>query len=282
VPQRPDRPRPVATRLAGEGAAGVCVVHPGALPRTCWAPLAEELAGESVWLLELDAIAAYRDAALRSGPPDVTVDEIADRLLAELAAIGVSERLVLAGWSFGGVIAHALADLLTPRPRHVVLLDSIAPVDDFKRPNTDLGDDVLLAWFAMYLGARGPAALRAQPAATLESGLDALRLAALEAGVVGPGTAPAGLRKLFDAYVAGLRRNNDLVGPHRPAPSTVPLTLIKARRSLLDDEDLGWRRLAPLDVLESPGDHYTMVSQALAFPLLGAAVRDALPVPTIP
>jgi thioesterase domain-containing protein len=278
VRRRPDQPRPLASRLAGSGPADVCIVHPGALPRSAWGPLAAEFAGESVWLLELDAVEEYRDAALGGSCPTLSVEDLADRLSAELLRIGTAERLVLVGWSFGGVVAYAMAQREVQSSRRVVLLDSIAPVDDYRRPNDALSTDLLLEWFAMYLGARGPARLRAcTPAGeSLETGLERVRAAAIEAGAVGPGTASAGLRKLFDTYVAGLRRNNDLAGPHRPGPTRRPLTLIKARHSLLEDPDLGWSQLAAVEVVESPGDHYTMVSQGLAFPQLTAVLRGAL------
>ncbi|MDA0167630.1 thioesterase domain-containing protein [Solirubrobacter taibaiensis] len=268
------------SRLAGKGRVEVCVIHPGALPVSCWRALADQLAPEtSACLLELDAVAEYRDAALVSGPPAISVDEIADRLCTDLELVGLSDTLTLVGWSFGGVIAYAMADRI---PARVVLLDSVAPVGPFAQSNDSIATAVLLDWFAMYLGARRGATL-AIDVRELRRPFDEALAHVLRAGVacgaLRTDTPLAGLRKAYETYAAGLYRNNDLARAYRAEPSARPLMLLKASHSLLTEPWLGWDLLAEVQLMTVPGDHYTLLSDGLAFAPLARALRHLTAAP---
>jgi thioesterase domain-containing protein len=191
---------------------------------------------------------------------------------------------VLVGWSFGGVIAFAMAEQLEERmpAERVVLLDSIAPVDEFKRPDA-LAVDLVLGWFAMYLaakrGTRLPLASGAAASLPLGDALALILQAATAARALPVWTTLPGLRKVYDTYVDGLRRNNELARAFVPHPAALPLTLIKPAGSLLPgSRTLGWDTLAgtALDVRVCSGDHYTMLGEPTAIAAVAAIVRGHL------
>jgi thioesterase domain-containing protein len=247
----------------------VHVVHPGALAPQVYEGLAEVLPeGDGLTVLDLGAVPEYADAALTGGRAATTVPALAERLLAAMEP--VSGPHTLAGWSFGGVMALAMAHALptAQRPERVVLLDSIAPTEAYQQPDDALQPALLLDWFAMYLGAKRDRPVPLAPGALdglgVDDGLPVVLDAAVSAGTLLPDTPLPGLRKLYDTYVDGLLRNNRLTSPYRPAPAPLPLVLVKAERSLIPgDETLGWLPLAPhgLTVHLCPGDHYTMLGR---------------------
>ncbi|MFJ8042735.1 alpha/beta fold hydrolase [Kitasatospora sp. NPDC096147] len=254
-------------RPAGPGGRTVHLVHPGALAAQVHHTLAEALPeGTGLTVLDLSAVPEYGEAALTGGRAETTVGALAERLVAELGDGPVS----LVGWSFGGVVAQAMVELLPAgrRPEQLVLLDSIAPTEEYQQPDEALEPPLLLGWFAMYLGAK-----RGRPVPLADGALDGLGVdqglplvldAGTGSGALLPGTPLPGLRKLYDTYVDGLLRNNRLTAPHRPVPSSVPLVLVKAERSLIPgDPTLGWQPLAPrgLGLAVAPGDHYTMLTR---------------------
>lgn len=272
--------RPLLRTLVSGDTHRVYVVHPGALAASVWNDFAARLPGAAgCALLDVGIIPEFFAAALDPTAPVVPVEALAARCLDDMEAVhpeGVPFMLV--GWSFGGVVAYEMAarldaagrgDLLTD----LVLLDSIAPVPEFKRGDDLLEPAMLLSWFAMYLGAKRGRAFpfTPGPVATEDEGLSLLLDAAVAQGVLQPGTEFAGLRKLYQAYFGGLSRNNRCVAPYQPEPTDRTVTLVKAERSLLPDSpELGWSRLATrrLRLLTAPGDHYTMLTQPQALTLL--------------
>ncbi|MFI6011211.1 thioesterase domain-containing protein [Streptomyces sp. NPDC051243] len=277
-PPREPRP-PVARtfRTAEPGRRTVYMVHPGALPAQAYQGLADALPEcDGLTVLDLGAVPEYAEAALTGGRAATTVPALAERLLAAMAP--VDGPYTLAGWSFGGVLAVEMARAL--RPERLVLLDSIAPTDEYKQPDDALEPALLLGWFAMYLGAKRDSAVELAPDALTglgtEEGLPVVLDAAVAAGALLPGTPLPGLRKLYDTYVDGLLRNNRLTAPHRPEPAPVPLVLVKAERSLLPgDPTLGWPPLAPhgLTVRGCPGDHYTMIGRPDSLDVIAPLLR---------
>lgn len=272
-PPREARP-PVARtfRAAAPGRSTVYVVHPGALPAQVYKGLATALPTDTgLTVLDLSAVPEYAEAALTGGRAATTVEELAARLLAALEQASPAHGpYTLAGWSFGGVLALAMTHRMPPerRPRHLVLLDSIAPTEDYQQPDDALEADLLLGWFAMYLGAKKGRPVEPHPArlagCEADEGLPLVLDAAVAAGALPPDTPLPGLRKLYETYVDGLLRNNRLTTPHRPRPAPLPLVLVRAERSLIPgDPTLGWQPLAPqgLTRVTSPGDHYTMLSR---------------------
>ncbi|MEU9129200.1 alpha/beta fold hydrolase [Kitasatospora sp. NPDC048540] len=264
------------------------LVHPGALAAGVHATLAEALPdGVGLTVLDLSALPEYWEAALTGGRAETTVEALAGRLLDEFTGAYDGGPYALAGWSFGGVVAQAVVRQQPPaqRPARLVLLDSIAPTEEYQQPDEALLPPLLIGWFAMYLGAKRGRPVLLDPdrlaACGVDDGLLLVLDAAVASGALAADTPLPGLRKLYDTYVDGLLRNNRLTAPYRPRPTEVPLVLVAAERSLIpDDPTLGWTPLAPygLEVHRSPGDHYTMLTRPDAAELIARLVRPT-PVP---
>ncbi|WP_100444513.1 thioesterase domain-containing protein [Glycomyces xiaoerkulensis] len=264
----------------------VIAVHPGGLPVAHYDKLASALWPETaLHAVDLEREPSYFQAALDGGRTTATVPEIAERAAADLRAAGLFDLpWTLVGWSFGGVVGHALTALLTEAelPERVVLLDSIAPVPDYTPDGDEIGPDLVLPWFCMYLAAKRGGDLP-PPAAALERGADIDELltevleTALSVGVLGAGTEPPGLRKVYDTYLDGLRRNNTLAERFAPPPARAPLTLLRPDRGLLETPDpLGWEQLGDdLAVERVPGDHYSMLQDPVAVKLIANAADPA-------
>lgn len=277
--RRPRDVRPPVARVlraAAPGGRTVYLVHPGALAASVYQGLADALpAGAGLTVLDLGSVPEYAEAALTGGRAATTVEDLSAVLLSAFEP--PQEPYTLAGWSFGGVLALAMTGQLPvgQLPDRLVLLDSIAPTEEYQQPDDALEPDLLLGWFAMYLGAkRGcPVPVPAGRLAGLgvDEGLTVVLDEGVAAGALLPDTPLPGLRKLYDTYVDGLLRNNRLTAPHRPAPAPLPLTLVKAERSLIPgDPTLGWQSLAPhgLTTHTAPGDHYTMLDRPDALRVL--------------
>ncbi|MGI5453402.1 thioesterase domain-containing protein [Streptomyces sp. CA-249302] len=259
----------------GDARKTVVAVHPGALPATVWRTALARLPEDGApHLLDLGSVPEYFAAALVPTLSVIGVRELAERCLTELTDAGLTERpFTLVGWSFGGVVAYELAARLGDqglgdRVEEFVVLDSIAPVAAFQRPEEELRPAMLLGWFAMYLGAKRRHRLEVEPGALEglgeEDGLGVLLAEAVAQGVLPDGTEHAGLRKLYTAFHTGLVRNNRCTVGYLPAPLDRTITVVKPAGSLLPDSpDLGWAELSgrPLRRIAVPGDHYTMLQE---------------------
>jgi thioesterase domain-containing protein len=278
------RAEAAGTLVHGFGAdpktAGTLVVllHPGSLPTSVYARLAEAIPAEaSLLVADLERIPCYWQGALRAGEPEVSVAELVERVGMALPP-SAHRRLIVAGWSFGGVVAHAIA--ANVEAERVILLDSIAAVDAFADAEETLTDGEVLRWFAMYLAAKRGRPLKLasdslEGASALE-GLALLLDAGLAGGLLLRGTTLAGLRKVYTTYLAGLRRNQRLALDHTPVQAQVPLHLIKPSGSLMPDSPtLGWDELAGagLAVHRCGGDHYTMVQDPDAIAIVAALLH---------
>jgi thioesterase domain-containing protein len=292
VPARPDLraplPRAAATTpvlhtlRCGNGVAprSILIVHPGALPVSVYGGLADRLPLElGVHLLNLQGVAEYQQAALTGGRSQLSIAGIAKSFARQVPQVlRPAERYVLIGWSFGGVIAHAMAGHLTgpAAPTHLVLLDSIAAVPGYQAQVSDLSDQTLLEWFCMYLGAkRGkPATLQKVP-----RDLGDVLSAMTASGALLPSTTVAGLAKVFEVYVDGLRRNSLLTRDFTATAGRIPTTAVRARHSLLAEPGpLGWDRICPpgLRVLTGEGDHYSMLTDPQTTALLAGLAQSIL------
>ncbi len=240
----------------------VVMVHPGALPASCYAGLAAKV---NLLVIDLEQIPSYRAMTLHGDSRGVSVAWLAEHVADRVTR--VSERWLMAGWSLGGVIAYAATSLLPDHrlPLHLVALDSIAPVPGNQRRASDFPPEVLVTWFAGYLAAKRGESLPVYVPSGLsvEQGLEVVLREAIRTCLVWPDVTVAGMRKLFDVYLAGLFRNVDLTSGYDAPPARVPMTLVRPASGLLTTPGaLGWHRLAPtLTVEHCPGDHYSMVGE---------------------
>jgi len=272
---RPAAPRPAPAPAERSHRFTVGIVHPGALPVTVYQALAAAL-GPEVGLDVLEVRFA--------GPPEqLAVERLAAGLVDDLGGRRID---LLAGWSFGGVVALAAAEQLAARaaagtvaPQHVVLLDTVAP----RRPPIPAehraGPVQVLGWFCMLLGARVgkpfpllPGSLRG----TLDEALVRIRDQGLEQQVIAPDLTVALLRQLFAWFAEGARRNGRLADAYQPARLPARLTLVRPERSLFPDSpSLGWHAYAngALTIRPCPGDHYSLLTAPAAISSLAALFR---------
>jgi thioesterase domain-containing protein len=163
--------------------------------------------------------------------PELTVEALAERLLPRLL---VPRDRVLVGWGVGGAVADALD---TPSRRVVVF-------DGYARGALDEPD--LLRSFAMYIGACRGRPLAVEP--------DLARIAEAI------GASPAIVGRCYEQHAERVLRDHRLAEAYQP--SGAPLTVVKAVRSLApDSRALGWDRYAPVELLASSGDHYSMLTE---------------------
>ncbi|HEX8346996.1 MAG TPA: alpha/beta fold hydrolase [Actinoplanes sp.] len=289
---------PIAGRLRvgnpGRRTGTVVLVHPGALPVSTYAELTAALPTDiDVVLLDLQRSPEYAQAALTGGQPHTSIAELADRCRYELSTVWAGcGPFVLVGWSFGGVIAYAMTERAgsVRQPHHLLLLDSIAPLDDLRCPSLRTRGDaaeedaMILHWFAMYLAAKRGVRLSISRGEfvgrPVEDGLDLILGRARDAGALYPGTSIDGLRKVYTTFFAGLARNGRLNQTYDARPVHVPMTVVRATEGLVADPGaLGWDRLAAagLDVDVCAGDHYTMLRDPDAVRHLVGLVRRWLP-----
>ncbi|GAB4583049.1 amino acid adenylation domain-containing protein [Nocardia sp. IFM 10818] len=108
---------------------------------------------------------------LSGEPAAESVADYADRYLREIRAVQPEGPYHLLGWSFGGIIAHAVAVRLQAEGAEVgvlALLDTDSSNGAFAVPTEELGVGALLTEFGDLFGLRGlPAAATAEQAADL-------------------------------------------------------------------------------------------------------------------
>lgn len=294
MPRRAELPLARTVRSAGPDRNGSVVwFHPGALPSSVYGPLfAAFPPAVDIHLVDLGGLPEYAWAALTGGQPATSITAMAERCREALAGLdlGPGPR-VLAGWSYGGVIAHALSTLrpTVPGVHELLLVDAIAPLDDLVCPSLRTRgpeaeeEAMVLGWFVMYLGAKRqapvPLAQSAFEDCSLDDALGLILRTATRTGALHPETSAAGLRKLYDTFYDGLARNGHLNAGHTPRPTPLPVTLVRPAQGLLTRPPLlGWDLLATDEVrlLHTPGNHYTMLTDPDAIALLAGLVRGWL------
>jgi thioesterase domain-containing protein len=282
MPPRPSQIPQTVRELKPAGPAGsLFLIHPGALDAAVHSTLAQALPqAVGLTVFDLSGVPEYADAALTGGHADTTIEALASRLLGDLTRVSDGRPYALAGWSFGGVVAQAMVaqQAAATRPGRLVLLDSIAPTQAYQ-PG-DLEPSLTLRWFALYLGAKRerPVTLAQDQLAGCghDDGLVIIKDAAVASGALRPDTPIFGLRKLYETYTDGLLRNNRLTMAYRASPASVPLVLVRAEHGLIPgDTTLGWHELAAhgLETVQSPGDHYTMLTRPDAAEVIAKQVR---------
>ena len=238
----------------------VCVIHPGALSASSWARLASHLpAGTPVKVLELETINRYWAA-----DPELTVEALADRLRPRLADPARPRAR--------GLGRRRRRRRRARRPRRGGSSCSTAsPRRDAAEPR----EAELLRSFAMYAGARRGRALEVDPArlrAGLEPALAHILDVASAAGALREDTTLATVRRCYEQHAARVLRDHRLVAGYEP--SGAPLTVVKAADSIAPDSPaLGWDRFAPVELLASGGDHYSMLTDPASAAHLAMLLR---------
>jgi amino acid adenylation domain-containing protein len=229
----------------------VCCVHPIGGTVFAYRLLAQRLGGE----YEVFGVSA---AALFSEAADRSVEEMAARYLrAARARSRWADRLVLVGWSFGGVVALEMKRRLMAEGLDVpaVVIDPWVP----ESPGTVPTQQEVRAEFAANLSQNGP---RVQPP---------------PGGWESPPADSPELARIYHVYQA----NTNALFTHRPPlePEVECTVVVAGRlparpflrlRRLLDSPD--WRLRA--QVVEVAADHYDIM-QAPAMDRVAAAVRAA-------
>jgi thioesterase domain-containing protein len=231
-------PAGVVRLREADGDTTVALIHPIGGTLFCYADLVRQLPDK------VEVVGCER-----RGPLDDSLDQLADRYAGALVAAVPERRLVLAGWSLGGVLAHAVAARLTARGREVAgvaLLDTLAPCAD--------GDRERLASLAARLRAR----------TDVEELLAGFGVDTLQA------TPPA---EFLDDWARLL----DLVAAYQPVPSGVPGQLfVSADNPAGYPERIAasWAGLYPdLAVEQVPGDHFGLL-RAPAVALVAGLMTD--------
>lgn len=274
---------PPVREWRGGGATSAILVHPGAVPVSHYETLVSSLHGDvSLHIVDLEQFGDYVHAAL-SSESSLTIEKLAVRVRDALDEHDLPDRSswLLGGWSFGGAVAHALLQALPEhrRPERLLLLDSIAPVDGYTRPDHALAPDLVLPWFAMYLSAKRGVRVEA-PAVDgshdLADGLEQVRRNSIAGGALPADTSLAGVEKVYRAFLGGLARNNRLSRGHRVGAVDVPVTLVRPSRSLLDTaEPLGWEEVtSAVATVPCPGDHYSMLHDREAVAVLSRLIDN--------
>jgi thioesterase domain-containing protein len=227
---------PIALR-AGNGSPALVVVHPVGGALFCYAPLAAALRASS-------PVYGFADEpGDGDAPPEERIPLLAREYLDRLQASGIPRPWVLGGWSFGGLVAYEMARI-EDESSPVLLLDAAYVTDD----EPAWPEERLRSYFAQDVtGLAGTA-----------SETDDFDELAARSGV---SREELGERyRIFHVNALGLLA-------YRPQRYDGPVTLVNAERS--PDVAAEWKRVVsgPFRSETVPGDHYAIVSGALAEPL---------------
>lgn len=205
--------------------------------------------------------------------PMRSVEEMARRYLDELRAIQPVGPYVLAGHSFGGLVAYEMAQRLTERGEtvsHVFLVDTSAAQGAGAHGEAEdiMAMFELVNMFRRFLGKPQSLLQHGEIAGLAPDQQRAVLAQQLgsEGGLL-PGSAAANVLEVYMASFAAIER-------YRPVPYSGAVTLFRAEEGLppeskhparalkvfFDDASLGWKGLCPaLRIIEVPGDHFSMV-----------------------
>lgn len=269
-------------KVEGAREAMLCI-HPGGLPSKAYARLAEALPGVSLYVAELSVCMPYIQATEPDADHRGGVERVARGVLEDFAALGAEPLKILCGWSFGGVVAHRIAQEMVsagePQPQ-VILLDTIAParerpIDRITRVSSRglaeaaMEQPVLMRWFVSYLNAlRGSQVsvssrdLARRPEDEL---LEYLLARLKETGAMGQDVSIHGFGKVFREFRRGMSRNTGLLAKYAPGDEKVDVILIRASQPLYRIfylfRSMGWDRIARSVTLRTvKGDHYQLIA----------------------
>jgi thioesterase domain-containing protein/acyl carrier protein len=226
---------PIATGAAGPP---LVLIHPVGGNLLCYSEL----------LAALDypgPVYGCQSAGLSSpAERDSSIEQMAERYVAELLSTVAAPTIRLAGWSMGGVLAVAMARLLGQHGREVdrVVLIDAEPASEAVHQD---GEEY---WIGRFL-----ADLLGESEAVADTDVEtALRRAGLLSPTGGIEEL-AGLLAVFKANTLALHR-------HQTTDYAGPVLLIRAAESAEDNAER-WRQYLPeLAVAEVEAGHYTMMT----------------------
>jgi thioesterase domain-containing protein/acyl carrier protein len=204
----------------------------------------------------------------RKSSPYTTMEEMAGHFVELLLEVQPQGPYFLAGHSFGGRIAFAMAQILLTRGQiigQLTIVDAIAPgmVAENSAP-LEVDGQLLLDFFTIAGLRLKLSREEFKKLSTEEQLACAVRLLE-EAHLLPEGGGIEYLDGLLDVHKANLQIHNQYAPE---APGLLPITLLRASETMADqipiqgvDEDLGWGRYAhqPVAVHYMPGDHITMM-----------------------
>nr|WP_255207749.1 non-ribosomal peptide synthetase [Myxococcus sp. AM009] len=219
---------------------------------------------------------ALQAPGLDGGAPLTSIDALAEHYWHALRAIQPDGPYLLAGHSFGGTVAYALARRIVESGAsvaHLFLVDGQAPTrsrwEEHRR--ADLLAEFATA-FGEFLGVGAPVTAVEMDGLDDESALALVRRRLEEAGLAGGGVDLDTLRRFFAVFDANMRAP---VG-ELDTPLAVHATLIKgaqsAARQVTNSSSYGWteRFSRELEVVTIPGDHFSILTAPLVRRLVDA------------
>ncbi|MFF3553852.1 amino acid adenylation domain-containing protein [Streptomyces tsukubensis] len=255
-------------------------VHPMGGTLFCYADFARSLPEE----LPLYGIQAAGVDGSR--PRHRSVESMAADYLAKARPVHPGGPWRLAGWSFGGLVAHEMARMLVAAGEDVellVLLDPTPPRSD-DGPPTAVDEPTVLSAFLRYAGRlhgtdNGPgreALERMRPADRRAAVLARMR----EAQLLLPGEGMEGIDPLIDVFTA----NWHACAQYRPGTYTGRTLLIRPGEAGRDSASDSWERLCagPLHTTEVPGDHFDVVTAPNIVTVAAEVARLTAPAPNRP
>jgi amino acid adenylation domain-containing protein len=280
----------VALREGGDAAPLFCV-HPGEGTVLCYRGMVREMApGRPVYGLQALDFEMGR-------APLVRIEEMAARYVTALRARQPEGPYLLAGWSYGGLVAFEMARQLAGAGQEVArlfLFDCRLPVTT---PALSRLDPVLFRASMLFHGsvlvdADGNPTVTAAELAPLDA-LAQVALIAARAGTTPQALMPAHIpADQIDRYLDLRMARSQGVREYVMRPATVPITLFRADEVDLDTpfaemraayeqaaatRDYGWGELSPepVEVIDVRGTHHTIFA-AENLPGLAAELDRAL------
>jgi NADPH:quinone reductase-like Zn-dependent oxidoreductase/thioesterase domain-containing protein/acyl carrier protein len=205
-------------------------------------------------------------------PPHVTMEEMVGDYVAALRELQPAGPYYVAGWSAGGVVAHALAEALEGAGEEVALFAMFdAPLPSvFEGVNVD--DDArflceLVSFASRFSGTDVQIHHEELTKLAPEEQFQFALAEARKTGIVPVETPEAYIRRLVRAGEANVR----VLQGYQPSPLTAPIRLfVPASKTALEglagiapvtDDDRGWSGHdgQVVELHEVPGDHFTMM-----------------------
>ncbi|NKQ37394.1 MAG: amino acid adenylation domain-containing protein [Chloroflexi bacterium] len=240
-------------------------IHPSGGSVHWYVELAQNLDGERPFY-GIQAQGIYGDAPLHT-----SVEEMAAAYVPLIRERQPEGPYLLGSWSMGVVVAYETARQLTAQGQAVaalIILDQ-GPVLPAEEPEDDA------AYYVQVFGKHVPLSLERLRQMTAEEQAAHVLAEAQKAGWMMPDVTP----EQFRQFVGALRTHTEAWRAYEPRPYPGPLTLFRAEIQEENDLplDMGWGELAlgGVTVLETPGDHLSMIQEPHA-PALAAQLRAFL------